>query len=50
MKPFKTFYNQEIERWLSANDSRIVIAQYEVASLMGKAFVRAATMSNAEWV
>lgn len=46
MKPFKTFYNQEIERWLSANDGRVV-TQYEIAELMGNAFIRAATMNNA---
>ncbi|KAG8223016.1 hypothetical protein J437_LFUL000724 [Ladona fulva] len=46
MKPFKTYYNQEIQKWLSCNEGRIV-TQYEVAELMGKAYVRAATISNA---
>ncbi|KAG8223667.1 hypothetical protein J437_LFUL001775 [Ladona fulva] len=46
MKPFKTYYNQEIQKWLSCNEGRIV-TQYEVTKLMGKAYVRAATISNA---
>lgn len=47
MKPFKTFYNQEIEKWISCNAGNTIVSQYEVAELMGKAYIRAATMSNA---
>ena len=46
MKPFKTFYNQETEKWISRNEGRAV-TQYEISELMGKAYIRAATMSNA---
>ena len=46
MSPFKTYYSQEIENWLKSNIGRVV-THYQVASLMRKAYVRAATVEVA---
>lgn len=46
MKPFKTFYSQEIEMWLRANPGRVV-SVYQIGDLFGKAYMKAATVQNA---
>lgn len=46
MKPFKTFYAQEIENWLTAHPFRAV-TMYRIGQLVGKAYIRAATMDVA---
>lgn len=46
MKPFKTFYSQEIENWLSNHPGRIVTA-FQISEILGIAYIRAATMKNA---
>lgn len=46
MSPFKTYYSQEIENWLKSNLGRVV-THYQIASLMRKAYVRAATVEVA---
>jgi hypothetical protein len=46
MLPFKTFYAQEIEFWLSMNPARVV-THYQIASLLGKAYPKAATVAVA---
>lgn len=43
MGPFKTYYCQEIEKWLRENPGR-TISPYQIASLMGKAYLRTASM------
>ncbi|KAF5281763.1 hypothetical protein FQR65_LT14558 [Abscondita terminalis] len=42
MSPFKTYYAGEIETWLKANPGRVVTA-YQIAELMGRAYLRAAS-------
>ena len=42
MGPLKTFYCQEIEKWLRANPGRIVTV-YQIGQLFGNAYRRAAT-------
>lgn len=37
MKPFKTFYTQEIEMWLRANPER-VLSVYQIGDLFEKAY------------
>lgn len=46
MKPFKTFYAQEIENWLTMHPFR-GITMFQVGELIGKAYIRAATMNIA---
>lgn len=46
MGPISTFYSQEIQLWLRNHPGRIV-TQYQIASLFGAAYNRAATMQNA---
>ena len=46
MFPLKTYYAKEIENWLSSNANRIV-RKLQVASLLGKAYLRAATLETA---
>lgn len=43
MGPLKTYYCKEIETWLKANPGRTV-SPYQIASLFGKAYSRAASM------
>ncbi|KAJ8932978.1 hypothetical protein NQ318_011195 [Aromia moschata] len=43
MAPLKTYYCQEIENWLKSNPGRTV-SPYQIASLLGKAYVRAASL------
>lgn len=46
MKPFKTFYAQEIENWLTSHPFRAV-TMYQIGQLIGNAYIRAATMDIA---
>ena len=46
MKVFKTYFAQEIENWLAMHPFRAVTV-YQVAELVGKAYVRSATMEVA---
>ncbi|PSN56007.1 hypothetical protein C0J52_13717 [Blattella germanica] len=46
MSPLKTYYAQEVETWLKNHPCQVVTA-YQVAQLMGKAFLRAATIETA---
>ncbi|KAJ4425595.1 hypothetical protein ANN_27791 [Periplaneta americana] len=46
MFPFKTFYAQAIENWLSSNPGCIVI-NLQIARLFAEGYVRAATMETA---
>ena len=45
-KPLQTYYGQEGEKWLRSHAGR-GITPYHVSQLLGAAYVRAATMSNA---
>ncbi|XP_069669360.1 uncharacterized protein [Periplaneta americana] len=45
MKPLKTYYAQEISTWLRHHPGRVV-THYQVASLFGLAYQKAATMQN----
>ncbi|XP_055633069.1 uncharacterized protein LOC129773483 [Toxorhynchites rutilus septentrionalis] len=47
MAPFKTYYAQEVERFLQQNPGKVV-SQYDVAELMKPAFIKAATTEIAE--
>ncbi|XP_055633035.1 uncharacterized protein LOC129773453 [Toxorhynchites rutilus septentrionalis] len=47
MAPFKTYYAQEVERFLQQNLGKVV-SQYDVAELMKPAFIKAATTEIAE--
>ncbi|XP_055622333.1 uncharacterized protein LOC129765913 [Toxorhynchites rutilus septentrionalis] len=47
MASFKTYYAQEVERFLQQNPG-IVVSQYDVAELMKPAFIKAATTEIAE--
>ncbi|XP_055644979.1 uncharacterized protein LOC129780582 [Toxorhynchites rutilus septentrionalis] len=42
MAPFKTYYAQEVERFLQQNPGKVV-SQYDVAELMKPAFIKAAS-------
>lgn len=46
MKPLKVFYSNEIETWLRANPGRVVTV-YQIGELLGKAYMKAATVQNA---
>jgi hypothetical protein len=43
MLPFKTHYAQKMESWLRMNATGVV-TQYQIASLLGKAYLNAATV------
>lgn len=47
MKPLKLYYSEEIESWMRKNRGKPVTS-YDVAALVGHAYARAATKSNAE--
>lgn len=44
--PLSQFYSQEVKAWLRMNPGRVV-SQFQVASLFGRAYQRAATMQTA---
>lgn len=46
MKPLSLYYSDEVKRWLRehANEHRVV-TQFQVASLFGKAYLKAASMT-----
>ncbi|XP_030747082.1 uncharacterized protein LOC115875706 [Sitophilus oryzae] len=44
--PLSQFYTQEVKAWLRMNPGRVV-SQFQVASLFGRAYQRAATMQTA---
>lgn len=46
MKPLSTYYSNEVKKWLRAHPGRVV-TQFQTASLFGKAFIAAATMTTA---
>ena len=46
MKPLRTFYTQEVEKWLRHNPGKVVTI-YQVAELFGQAYIRAATSLTA---
>ncbi|XP_050293763.1 uncharacterized protein LOC126734264 [Anthonomus grandis grandis] len=46
MSPFKTYYTQEITNWLRLNPGRVVTG-YQIGELLGKAYIKAATMDTA---
>lgn len=46
MAPFKTYYAQAIENWLSNHPGRIV-RKLQIATLLGEAYLKAATMQTA---
>lgn len=46
MAPLSTFYGQEVKTWLRANPGRVV-TQFQIGSLLGLAYNRAATMQTA---
>lgn len=46
MKPFKSYYSSEIETWLAAHPFRSITV-YHFSSLMGRAYIRAATIEVA---
>lgn len=46
MPPFKTYYTQEITKWLRLNPGRVVLS-YPVGELLVKAYIKAATMDTA---
>jgi hypothetical protein len=46
MSPFKTYYGQEIERWLKQHGNRIVTT-YQIGELMGNAYLQAARVQVA---
>jgi hypothetical protein len=47
MSPFKAYYSQEVETWLSNNPFRS-LSCYQVGELMGKAYAKCATLQIAE--
>lgn len=46
MSPFKAYYSQEVETWLSNNPFR-ALTSYQIGELMGKAYAKAATLQIA---
>jgi hypothetical protein len=46
MRPFETYYTQEIETWLRNHPGRVV-THYQIAGLMGKAYLRTASAETA---
>lgn len=46
MSPFKTYYTEEIERWLKHNPGRKVTI-YQIGELFGRAFLKAASYQTA---
>lgn len=46
MGPFKTYYAQEVETWLRNHPGRVVNS-YQVAGILGKAYLKAATIASA---
>lgn len=44
--PLKTFFNQEISKWLKAHPGRVV-TQFQISSLFNVAYGKAATVQNA---
>lgn len=46
MAPLSAFYGQEVKSWLRANPGRVV-TQYQIGSLLGLAYNRAATIQTA---
>jgi hypothetical protein len=46
MLPFKTHYAREIKSWLRMNPTRVV-THYQIAGLLGKAYLKAATVNVA---
>jgi hypothetical protein len=46
MRPFKSYYGQEIEIWLKTHPGRVVTS-YQIAPLVGKAYLRSATVEIA---
>lgn len=45
--PLKTYYDQEVTKWLKCNPGRTV-TQYQICPLFGKAYGKAATIANAQ--
>lgn len=46
MKPLKTYYSQECDKWLRNHPGRL-ISMFQIAKLLGNAFIRSATASVA---
>lgn len=46
MAPLSTYYGQEIKVWLRTNPGRVV-TQFQIAKLLGNAYVKAATLETA---
>lgn len=48
MKPLSLYYSDEVKKWLRehAKDHRVV-TQFQIASLFGKAYLKASTMTTA---
>ncbi|XP_071052321.1 uncharacterized protein [Onthophagus taurus] len=46
MKPLSTYYDQELTNWLRSNPGKVV-TMFQIAEILGKAFLRAATMLTA---
>lgn len=48
MRPFKGYYNEEVRTWLANHRDPVrPLTHYQISSLIGKAFAKAATMENA---
>lgn len=48
MHPLKTFYNNEIRKWLANHNNPVrPVTQYQVSELFGRAYARAATLETA---
>ncbi|KAJ4448887.1 hypothetical protein ANN_00278 [Periplaneta americana] len=46
MTPFMSYYNQEIESWMTSHPFR-AITSYQIGEVMGKAYAKSATLKNA---
>jgi hypothetical protein len=48
MRPFKNYYNEEVRTWLANHRNPVrPITHYQISSLIGKAFAKAATLETA---
>lgn len=46
MGPFKIYYNQEVESWMTDHPFKAIMT-YQIGELMGKAYAKIATLKNA---
>jgi hypothetical protein len=48
MRPLKNYYNEEVRTWLANHRNPVrPITHYQISSLIGKAFAKAATLETA---